>query len=171
MSRDGLTELLAEGRIVAGSDVDLARVPLGVCVRAGKPRPDIRTVAAFKQALLRAKSVGTQSSTTVYFRTRLLTQIGIASEMEGKLSNAGPASAATGEVEMVVAPVSEILPLKGVDLVGTIPSEIQFVQMFTAALVIGTKQPEASKRIIAFLASETATPAVEKTGMNRPALR
>lgn len=171
MSRGGLAELMAGGRIVAGSDVDLARVPLGVCVRAGKPRPDIRTVAAFRQTLLRAKSVGAQSSTTVYFTSRLLTQLGIAGDIAGKLSDAGPASVASGQVEMAVAPVSEILPLSGVDFVGTIPAEIQFVQTFTAALVKGTKELEASKRLIAFLASETATPAVEKMGMNRPALR
>jgi molybdate transport system substrate-binding protein len=176
MSRGGLDELVAEGRIVLGSDVDLARVPLGVAVRAGTPKPDIGSVAAFKQSLLRAKSVGSQSSTTVYIRTRLLAQLGIESSalkaaMAGKLANAGPASAATGEVEMVLAPVSEILPTAGVDLVGTIPDKIQFVQTFAAALVKGTKEPEASKRLIAFLASETATPAIEKMGMNRPALR
>jgi molybdate transport system substrate-binding protein len=171
MSRGGLAELMTEGRIVLGSDVDLARVPLGVAVRAGTPKPDIRSVAAFKQSLLRAKSVGSQSSTTVYIRTRLLAQLGIESAMAGKLANAGPASVATGEVEMVLAPVSEVLPIAGVDLVGTIPNEIQFVQTFAAALLKGTKEPEASKRLIAFLASETATPAIEKMGMNRPALR
>ena len=60
MSRGGLTELMAEGRIAVGSDVDLARVPLGVCVRAGTPRPDISTIDAFRQTLLRAKSIGSQ---------------------------------------------------------------------------------------------------------------
>jgi molybdate transport system substrate-binding protein len=72
---------------------------------------------------------------------------------------------------MVVLPVSEILHVPGVDFVGTIPAEIQFVQVFVAGLVKGAKEPEASKRLIAFLASEKATPAIEKTGMKRPALR
>lgn len=171
MSRGGLAELMAEGRIAIGSDVDLARVPLGVGVRAGTPRPGMGSVVAFKQTLLHAKSVGSQSSTTIYMTTRLFPQLGIASAMAGKLSNAGPANVASGEVEMVVAPVSEILPVSGVDFVGTVPAEIQFVQTFAAALVKGTKEPEASKRLIAFLASERATPAIEKTGMNRPALR
>jgi len=169
ISRNGLAELLAEGRIVIGSDVDLAQVPLGVGVRAGAPRPDIGTVDAFKQTLLRAKSVGTQSSSTIYMTTKLFPQLGIASEMEGKLSNAGPANVASGEVEIVIAPVSEILPVRGVDFVGTIPDEIQFVQVFCAALVKGAKEPEASKRLIAFLASERATPAIEKAGMKRTA--
>jgi molybdate transport system substrate-binding protein len=169
MSRGGLAELIAEGRIVAGSDVDLARVPLAVCVRAGNPKPDISTVESFKQALLHAKSVGTQSSSTIYVTTKLFPQLGIASAMAGKLSDAGPVSAASGAVEMVIAPVSEILSVQGLDFVGTIPEEIQLVQTFAAAVLKGTKEPEASKHLIAFLASEKATPAVEKTGMKRPA--
>jgi ABC-type molybdate transport system substrate-binding protein len=67
-----------------------------------------------------------------------------------------------------VLPVSEILPFRGVDFVGTIPAELPFVQVFSAAVVKGTENPEASKRLIEFLASEKATPTVEKTGMKRP---
>src|SRR6202034_1028571 len=66
LSREGLAELLAEGRIVIGSDVDLASVPLGVGVRAGTLRPDISTVDAFRQTLLRAKSIGIQSTSAIY---------------------------------------------------------------------------------------------------------
>ena len=69
---------------------------------------------------------------------------------------------------MVVLPVSEILPVPGVDFVGTIPAEIQLVQVFSAALVKGTKNPDASRRLINFLASEESTPAIERTGMRRP---
>lgn len=168
LSRGGLAELIAEGRIVIGSDVDLARVPLGIGVRAGAPRPNIGTVDAFKQALLSAKSVGTQSSSTIYLTTKLFPQLGIAREMAGKLLDGGPADVASGKLEMVVSPVSEILPIPGVDFVGTIPAEIQFVQVFAAAVLKGAKEPEASKRLIAFLASEKATAAIEKMGMKRP---
>jgi molybdate transport system substrate-binding protein len=168
MSRSGLDELFAQGRIVIGSDVDLAQVPLGVAVRAGAPRPNISTVDAFKQTLLHAKSVGIQSTSAIYMTTKLFPQLGIASEMAGKLSNAGAARVATGEIEMVVVPISEILPVRGVDFVGTIPAEIQFVVVFSAALVKGAMEPEASRRLITFLASEKATPAVEKVGMKRP---
>jgi molybdate transport system substrate-binding protein len=171
MSREGLAELLAEGRIVTGSDIDLASVPLGVGVRAGTPRPDISTVNAFRQTLLRAKSIGIQSTSANYLKTRVFPQLGIADALADKLSGAGAAEVASGGVEMVVLPVSEILSVPGADFVGTIPAEIQFVQVFAAALVKGTKEPEASKRLIVFLASERATPAIEKTGMKRPAPR
>ena len=168
LSRGGLAELIAEGRIASGSDVDLAQVPLGVCVRVGAPRPNIATVDAFKEALLRAKSVGTQSSSTIYMTTKLFPQLGIAGAMAGKLSDGGPADVASGKLELVVSPVSEILPIPGVDFVGTLPAEIQFVQVFAAALLKEAKEPQASKRLIAFLASEKATATIEKLGMKRP---
>jgi molybdate transport system substrate-binding protein len=167
MSREGLAELLAEDRIVIGSEVDLGRVPLGVGVRAGTSRPNIGTVDAFKQTLLRTKSIGIQSSSAIYLRTKVFPQLGFASALEAKLSNAGAASVAAGEAEMIVLPVSEILPYPGVDFVGTIPAELQFVQVFAAAVIKGAKDPDAAQRLIAFLASDKATPSVEKTGMKR----
>jgi molybdate transport system substrate-binding protein len=85
LSREGLAELLTEGRIVTGSDVDLARVPLGVGVRAGTSRPDISTVNAFRQTLLRAKSIGIQSTSAVYLKTKVFPQLGIATAMAGAL--------------------------------------------------------------------------------------
>jgi molybdate transport system substrate-binding protein len=69
---------------------------------------------------------------------------------------------------MVVLPVSEILPVPGVDFVGTIPADLQFVSIFAAAVVKGGKNPGASKRLIDFLASETAIPSLQKVGMQRP---
>ena len=100
-----------------------------------------------------------------------LPQLGIAGALADKLSDAGAAEVARGGVEMVVLPVSEILPARGVDFLGPIPADLQFVQVFAAAVVKGGKNPEASKRLIGFLASEKATSAVEKTGMTRPASR
>jgi len=171
MSREGLAELLAEGRIDLGSDVDLARVPLGVGVRTGTPHPDISTVDAFKQTLLRAKSIGVQSTSAIYLNTKVFPQLRIASALAGKLSGAGAANVARGETELVILPASEILPVAGVEFVGTIPAEIQMDMVFSAAVVKGAKNPEGSRRLIRFLGSEQATPAIERTGMKRPELR
>jgi molybdate transport system substrate-binding protein len=166
MSREGLAELIAEGRIVAGTDVDLARTPLGVSVRAGAPKPDIATVDAFKRTMLRAKSVTFPGSTTgIYLMTKLFPQLGIADEMAGKVTHTGVAAVASGDAEIAVQPVSELLHAMGADFVGTIPAEIQYVSVFTAAMVTGSKEPESSKRLIAFLASENATAAIKKSGM------
>ena len=81
--REGLAELFTDGRIATGSDVDLARAPLGVGVRAGTPRPDIGTVDAFKQTLLHAKSIGIQSTSAIYLKTTVFPRLGIGDAMAG----------------------------------------------------------------------------------------
>jgi molybdate transport system substrate-binding protein len=166
LSREGLSELISEGRIVAGTDTDLAQSPLGVAVRAGAPKPDISTVESLKQTLLRAKSVTFTSSTSgVYLTTTLFPRLGIAAEMAEKSTTSGVAAVVRGDAEIAVQPVSELLPVPGVDFVGTIPAEVQKVNVYAAAVVAGSKETEASKRLIAFLASEGATAAIKKSGM------
>jgi len=81
MSREGLDELIAEGRIVAKSDADLASTPLGLSVREGAPKPDISSIDAFKQTLLRAESITFPDSTAgIYMMSKLFPQLGIATE-------------------------------------------------------------------------------------------
>jgi len=157
--------LIAEGRIAAGAPVDLARVPLGVAVRAGAPRPDISTVEAFKQTLLGAKSIGVQSTSAIYMTTKLLPKLGITKSVLGKLNNGGAAAIAAGETEIAVLPVSELLRKSGVDFIGTIPAEIQLVQVFSAAVLAGSKELRLSRQLISFLASEDARAAIRNSGM------
>lgn len=166
LSREGLSELMTEGRIVAGTDTDLAQSPLGVAVRAGAPKPDLSTVDSLKQTLLRAKSVTFTSSTSgIYLTTILFPRLGIADEMAKKTTTAGVASVVRGDAEMAIQPVSELLPVAGVDFVGTIPAEVQKVNVYAAAVVVGSKDTDASKKLIAFLASDAATAAMKKSGM------
>jgi len=166
MNRAGLNELIADGRIVAGTDIDLAHTYLGMAVRAGAPKPDISTVDAFKQTLLRAKSIAFDSSTTgIYLTATLLPRLGIADEIARKSTMSGVAAVARGDAEIAVQPVSEILAVRGVDLVGKIPAEVQYTAVFSAAVVAGSKEAEASKRLIAFLASDGAIAAMKKNGM------
>jgi len=166
MSKEGLGDLIAEGTIAKETEIDLAQTPLGVAVRAGAPKPDISTVDAFKKALLRASSITFPNSTTgIYLATKLFPQLGIANEIAAKITNTGVAAVAKGDAGIAIQPVSELLNVPGADFVGTIPKEIQYVSVFSAAMVAGSKEPEASKWLIAFLASETATRAIKKSGM------
>jgi len=166
MSKEGLDELIAEGRVQAGTAVDLAKTPLGVSVRAGAPKPDIATIEAFKQMLLRAKSITFPGSTTgIWMTTKLFPQLGIASELAGKTTNSGVAAVARGEAEFAIQPVSELLHVPGTDFIGELPADIQYVSVFSSAVVEGGKQREASQRLIAFLRSETAGKAIRNSGM------
>ncbi|MEP7363675.1 MAG: substrate-binding domain-containing protein [Acidobacteriota bacterium] len=165
MSREGLEPLLAEGRFVPGTVVDLVQVPLGMSVRAGAPIPDIRTVEAFTQTLLRAKLIGMQSTSAIYLTTTVFPKLGIAGALSGKLNGSGAAAVARGESELTILPVSELLHVPGTEFAGTIPAEIQRVMVFSAALLKGSQESVAAKRLISLLSSESATKPIRKFGM------
>jgi len=169
LSREGLTELIAAKRIVAGTDVDLAQVPLGIAVRAGTPKPDVGTVEAFKQLMLKAKLVAMPESTSgIWLVNDLFPRLGIAGRVNVKATPRGTgatAMVAAGEADLAVMPVSEILHASGVDLAGKIAPEIQFVQTFSAAVVAGSAEIDKARRLIAFLASAQAAEAISKSGM------
>jgi molybdate transport system substrate-binding protein len=166
LAREGLTDLIKEDRTVPGTDVDLARSVIGVIVHAGAPKPDISTVEALKQTLLRAKSVAMSSSTSgVYLTTVLFPKLGIADQMKDKISTNGAAAVGRGEAELGLQQVSEVLPVPNVDFIGTIPEAVQYVTTYAAAVVKGSTQIEASKRLIAFLSSPGAMAAIRKSGM------
>jgi molybdate transport system substrate-binding protein len=169
LSREGLAELVAANRIAAGTEADLAQVPLGVAVRAGASKPDVSTVDAFKQTMLKAKTIAVPGSTSgIWLRTELFPRLGIAEKIDLKMTPRGAGATgmvAAGEADLAVMPVSEILHAAGVDFAGTIPSEIQLVQVFSAAIVAGSKETDASKRLIEFLASPRTSEVIRSSGM------
>jgi molybdate transport system substrate-binding protein len=169
LSREGLNELTAANRIIAGTNVYLARVPLGVAVRVGTSKPDVSTVAAIKQLLLKAKTVAVPESTSgIWLRTDLFPRLGIVEKINVKATPRGTQATemvAEGDADLAVMPVSEILHAAGVDFAGSLPSEIQFIQVFSAAVVAGSGNIEVAKRLIGFLASARASEAIRKSGM------
>jgi len=169
LSREGLTELIAARRIAPGTDADLARTPLGVAVRAGAAKPDVRTVEAFKQAVLKARAVAVPSSTSGIFLTKdVFPRLGIADKVNVKATPRGTGAAAmvaSGEADLAVMPVSEIVHAPGVELAGVVAEEIQLNQIFAAAVVAGSKETDAAKRLIAFLTSEPASGTIRSSGM------
>jgi molybdate transport system substrate-binding protein len=166
LSREGLNDLVSTNRIAAHSDIDLAKTPLGLSVRAGAPKPDISTVDAFKNTLLQARSITYPSSTTgIYMATKLFPKLGIADAVIPKSSNAGIAAVAKGDAEIAIQPVSELLHVPGTDFVGTLPQEIQYISVFSAALVAGSDRGNDAKKLTAFLGSEKAKAAIRNSGM------
>jgi molybdate transport system substrate-binding protein len=174
LSREGLTELIAAKRIVLGTDMDLARVPTGVAVRAGSPKPDVSTVEAFKQVLLKAKTIGIPESTSgIWLINDLFPRLGVADKINVQARPRGTdvtALVAAGGADLGVLPVSEIMHAAGVEFAGSLAPEIQFIQVFSAAVVAGSGQIEASSRLVEFLSSARAAEAIRKSGME-PAAR
>jgi molybdate transport system substrate-binding protein len=169
LSKEGLGELIAMGRIATGSEVELASVPLGAAVRQGSPKPDIGTVDALKRALLGARLVALPGSTSgIFMKDEVFPRLAIADKVSSKIFARGTDSTgalAAGEVDLAIGPVSELVNQPGIEPVGALPDEVQLVQVFTAAIVKTARNPEPAKRLIGFLASGQTTTAIKNSGM------
>jgi molybdate transport system substrate-binding protein len=169
LSGEGLDELKAAGRIVAGSDVKLAGVPLGAAVRQGSAKPDISSVDALKRALLGAHLVALPGSTSgLFMKNEVFPRLGIADKVSSKLFARGIESTnavAAGEADLAIGPVSEQVNQPGIEVVGPLPDEVQLVQIFTAAIVKTAQNPDRAKRLIEYLASDRTTTAIKNSGM------
>jgi molybdate transport system substrate-binding protein len=170
MAAPALDDLIKQSKVRAGSRVDLVRSLIGMAVKAGAPRPDIGTVDALKHTLLAAKSIAySDSASGVYLSTELFPKLGIADEIKGKSKKieADPVGGvvATGEFEIGFQQISELRPVKGIDIVGPLPTGAQKVTVFAAGIPATATHPEAAKALIEWLASPVAYAAIKKSGL------
>jgi molybdate transport system substrate-binding protein len=171
MVGSALDDLVKQGKVVAGSRVDLARSRIGMVVRAGAPKPDISSVEAFKRALLAAKSIAySDSASGVYVSKELYKRLGAESQLAAKskmiVSERVGNVVARGEAEIGFQQISELLPVPGIAYVGPIPADLQKVTVFAGGIAAGAKQPEAARALLRFLSSPEALPAIEKSGLD-----
>ena len=170
LSKDGLGDLIAAGRIAIGSEVELANVPLGAAVRQGSAKPDVSSVDAFKRASLNAHLVVMGESTSgIFVKNVVFPKLGIGDKVSLKMVPRGSdatGALAAGEADLVIGPVSELVGQTGVELVGVLPDDVQLVQVFTAAMVKTAHNPEQAKKLIEYLASGQTTTAIKNSGMH-----
>lgn len=166
-------DLTGKGKLAAGSRVDLARVGVGVMVKQGAPKPDIATVEAFKQALLSAKTVAyidpaSGGSSGVYLE-KLFAQLGVADQVraKAKLKRGGYVAdlIVSGEAELGLHQISEIVPVKAVTLVGPLPKEIQNFTTYAAGLSPATRNKDAAAAFIKALSGPQAAAVLKEKGM------
>jgi molybdate transport system substrate-binding protein len=139
-------------------------------VKSGAPKPDISSADALKRALLAAKSIAySDSASGVYVSTEMFQRLGIADAVKDKARKipAEPVAGvvARGEAEIGFQAISEMLPVPGVDIVGLLPPEVQKITVFSAGIATVSREPEAGKALIRFLASPAASAAIIKSGM------
>jgi molybdate transport system substrate-binding protein len=168
-----LTAPVADELATAGK-IDTARTAIahsgiGVAIRKGAPKPDISSKDAFVKTLLAANSVGLTAggATGAYLKT-LFEKLGIAEQLKPKLKLLqGPSGEAVtnGEVEIGMTQISEILPYPGAELAGPLPPELQSYTHFSAAPSAVTKQADAAKAFIKFLAGPDAQAVIKAKGM------
>jgi len=170
LARDILDELVAEGRVMPSSRVDLAQSSIGMAVRKGAPKPDISSVDVLKRALLQARSIAYSPQVSgIYLTTELFPRLGIAEQMTKKGTRVDVGRVGTvvarGDAELGFQQISELLEVPGVDLVGPLPPGAQRVTLFSAGIVAATKHPEAARALIEHLRSPQGLETMVKNGL------
>ncbi len=158
------------GQRVLVSRTDLARSGVGVAVRAGAPRPDISSAAALRSALLAAKSVVLSSGPSSVYLPTMFQKMGIADQLKPKIIQIGPGlpvgeTVARGEGEIGFTQMSELMSVKGIEYLGPLPAEVQFITVFSAGLHAAAPAPEAARALLKFLTAPEAAPVLKNHGM------
>jgi molybdate transport system substrate-binding protein len=167
-----LDELIAKGLVAADSRTVVARVGLGLMIKAGAPKPQVGTVDDFKRTLLAARSVTYASSgaSGVAF-LKILDDLGIAAEVKARAKPAASgdevnANVLGGVSDLAVLPISEILPVAGAELGAVFPDAVQIYVQMAAGVSTGARGP-AAKGFVAFLAAPSNDGVVRTKGMER----
>lgn len=173
VSAQQIDHLEKEGKVIAGSRADLVKVGIGVFMRKDAPKPDISSVEAFKRTLLAAKSIGyndpAAGAPVSIYLIGAFERLGIAAEMKAKTvvfkqRSERFAPVARGEVEIGFNQISEILINPGIELVGPLPAAIQNYTLLSAGIVATSKQADAARSFIRFLAAPDAVAAMRAKG-------
>jgi molybdate transport system substrate-binding protein len=170
LTREGLDEMIAEGRVLADGAADLARSYVGIAVRAGQPQPDIGSEAALRKSLLAARSVAYSrlGASGVYF-AQLIVRMGIAAEINARATIVEQGFTAqrlvSGEADLAVQQISELKQVEGIEVVGPIPYELQTPAVFSAGRVANAKHAESADRLLRYLASPDVVPVLCQSGL------
>jgi molybdate transport system substrate-binding protein len=174
MTQEAMQEMAGQGAVVEGSWTAIGRTGIGVAVRDGAPKPNIATPEALKQALLATKSLTyvdpAQGGTSGIHFAGVLQRLGIADQVKSKTTlvpGGYPAElVAKGEVAMVVHQISEIIPVKGVTLVGPLPKDLQKITVYAAGVTVASASKPEAKAFVAFLARPGFKPKLAAAGLD-----
>jgi molybdate transport system substrate-binding protein len=179
LTKPRLDKLVAGAKIVSGTVKTLARAQIGLAVKKGATKPDISSVEAVKKALLNAKSVAypdpASGATSGLYLAQAFEKLGISAELKPKLrlvpagAAQGPRvgeAVARGEAEIGLQPISELMEVEGVDVVGPLPAELQSPDLvYAAGALFASEQPIAAKALIDFIASPKNATAYKSKGL------
>ena len=169
LPRPELDDLAESGAIAPGSIADVARSTVGLAVRTGAPKPDIGSVEALRRALLQARSIAYSDGPSGAYVAGLLARLGIADEMASKTKLTSEPVAeliARGEAEIGMQQIVAILPVRGAELVGPLPAELQNVIIYAAGLSSRAPDAEAAIAFMAFMRGEQAKQLMRANGLD-----
>ena len=169
LSNEGLHELAGEGWVLQGSVVEMATTPLAAAVRAGAPVPDIGTSVALARVLSEARLIVMPGSTSgLFIQEAVFPRLGVVGTDRFKVAPRGTdsvASLASGEADVALGPLSELVNVPGITVVGPLPDDVQLVQTFTAAILAASGNVDDARRLTAYLSSARAVAAIKAAGM------
>lgn len=165
-----LDELIKAGKVAPDTRAVIGRIGVGVGIKQGAPRPDLSTADGFKKALLSARKVAypEEGASGIYF-ANLVKRLGIENEMKSRLmpmpGEYNVEVVATGEADMVVVVASRMWGVKGVDMAGLLPDELQTWIGFAAGVSTSAKDPETARKLVKFLVAPSSEPFLRQMGM------
>lgn len=170
LTREGLDEMIGEGRVIADTAADLARSYVGLAVRKDAPHPDIASEAALRKTLLAARSVAYSrlGASGVYF-AELIVRMGIAAEINAKATIVEQGFTAerliSGEADLAVQQISELKQIDGIAVIGPVPHDLQTPAVFSAGRTVDAKQAESAEALLRYLASPEVMPVLRQSGL------
>jgi len=160
-----------DGKIAAGSKVDLVRSSIGVAVKAGAPKPDFKSGDDLKKTLLAAKSVGYSTGPSGVYLVSLFEKMGIADQIKAKAKITTPGVPVaslirSGEAEIGFQQVSELIHETGIDFIGALPNDVQKITTFSGGIHSASKEQAAAKALQTFLAAPARADTLKKHGLS-----
>jgi molybdate transport system substrate-binding protein len=170
LTREGLDEMAAEGRVAAASCVDLARSYVGVAVKAGCAHPDISTETALRSALVGARAVAySRIGASGILFAQLIVRLGIAHTVDARAivipSGLTAERLVTDEADLAVQQISELKQVAGIEVVGPIPRDLQVPAVFSAGRMAATDKAAQSEQFLRFLRSPEAAFVLRDAGL------
>src|SRR5437870_2066253 len=168
--------LMKSGQIKAGTRIDIAKTSLGIGIRSGTPRGDIRTAEAVKETLLSARSITfSKVGSATPMIEKMIERLGIASVINPKIVRADlagrPADAVgAGKIDLVVAPAAAIVPVPGVDFLGLLPAEFQTSVVFAAGIATRSERPDHAKALVEFISGNKGAAILRASGIEPAAI-
>ena len=166
----GTEELIKQGKLATNSRANFAKSGIAVAVRTGAPKPDISSSEAVKKSVLAAKSVAYSAGASGIYLVSMFDKLGISEQVKSKLATVKPGEpvgdvVARSEAEIGFHQLSELIPVKGIQILGPLPADIQHVTVFSGGIHSGTKETDATAALVKFLTAPSVAPVIKKHGM------
>jgi molybdate transport system substrate-binding protein len=174
LTKQGLNDLIKDNKVAPGSDAEFASSGMGVVVKHGAPKPDISTPEAYKQTLLKAKSIAysnpASGGASGVFFAKTLDKMGIADAVKDKTHFPPPSGnsanlVVSGEAELAIQQEPEVMEVSGVDIVGPPPGDLNNITTYSAGVPADSKEPNGAKALIKFLKTPEAAAVYKARGL------